>query len=57
MWQLVEQRGPVALWCYGSPLYPGWAAFIYKPDKDGEWKSVKNGKWPDVWAKYQELIK
>lgn len=57
MWRMIEQRGEVALWCYGSSRYPGWAVFIYKPDKEGDWKSVKNGKWADVWPKYQELIK
>jgi len=53
--QLVEKRGNVELYRYGSALFGAWAVFIYKPDKDGDWKCVKNGKWPDVWSKYREL--
>lgn len=53
----VEQRGKYELCCYGSPGFPGWAVFEFKPTKPDEpdWKSVINGTWSDVWKKYVDL--
>jgi len=53
MIRTVEQRGKFMLCCY--PLN-GWAVFVYRPDADGDWKSIINGKLSDVIAKWREVI-
>lgn len=51
---VVEQSARRMLCTY---LKNGWAAFVYKPDKDGDWKCVKNGKLSDVLPVYLEQVK